>query len=107
MDFDIFALVSAKRNTFAIDCQTVVVTSLRMASLDHHRLTGAPQLDTSRHWLEQRSLRRCGKKKKKHRKNTNFELAQTDSKHKPRTRLNGERVGRAHVYLWLQWEEHR
>lgn len=54
MYFDIFALVSAKRNTFAINCQTAVVTSLRTASLDHHRLTGVPQIDTSWFWLDQR-----------------------------------------------------
>lgn len=47
MYFDIFALVSAKRNTFAINCQTVVVTSLKMASLDHYKLTRVPQIDIS------------------------------------------------------------
>lgn len=47
MYFDIFALVSAKRNTFAINCQTVVVTSLKKASLDHYKLTRVPQIDIS------------------------------------------------------------
>lgn len=47
MYFDILGFVSAKRNTFAINRQTVVVTSLKMASLDHYKLTGVPQIDIS------------------------------------------------------------
>lgn len=38
MHFDIFGFVSAKKNTCAINHQTVVVTSSKMASLDHSYL---------------------------------------------------------------------
>lgn len=49
MYFDIFGFVSAKKkkNTCAINRQTVVVTSLKMASLDHSKLTSMPQIDIS------------------------------------------------------------
>lgn len=47
MYFDIFGFISAKRITCAINCQTVVVTSLKMASLDHYKLSRVPQIDIS------------------------------------------------------------
>lgn len=48
MYFNIFGFVSAKKkNTRAINHQTVVVTSLKMASLDHSKLTRVPQIDIS------------------------------------------------------------
>lgn len=80
MYFDIFALVSAKRNTFAIDCQTAVVTSLRTASLDHHRLDW---IATDRHlavlaWPEVSASRG-----ENIWKNANFERKQTGLRHEP------------------------
>lgn len=50
MYFDILGFVFAKKKTkkqktCAINRQTVVVTSLKMASLDHSELTRAPQVD--------------------------------------------------------------
>lgn len=45
MYFDIFGFVSAKWNTRAINQQTVAVTSLKVASLNHQNLTGPPQID--------------------------------------------------------------
>lgn len=45
MYFDIFGFVSAKWNTRAIDQQTLAVTSLKVASLNHQNLTGPPRID--------------------------------------------------------------
>lgn len=48
MYFNIFGFVSAKKkNTCAINRQTIVVTSLKMASLDHSKLTRVLQIDIS------------------------------------------------------------
>lgn len=47
MYFDISGFVFAKKITCAINRQTVVVTSLKMASLDHSEPTRPPQVDIS------------------------------------------------------------
>lgn len=56
MYFDRFGFVSAKKKkkiTRAINRQTVVVTSLKMASLDDSKLARSPQIDIlCKHRLE-------------------------------------------------------
>lgn len=99
MYFDIFALVSAKRNTFAINCQTVVVTSLRTASLDHHRLDWSA---TDGHLAVLARPEVSATREEKIWNNTNFERKQNGLRSSAQ-----ESVGRAHVHLWLRWEEHR
>lgn len=49
MYFDIFVffLPKEEKKKRAINCQTVVVTSLKTASLDHSKLTRVPQIDIS------------------------------------------------------------
>lgn len=51
MYFDIFVFFlpkeEKKTKKRAINCQTVVVTSLKTASLDHSKLTRVPQIDIS------------------------------------------------------------